>query len=69
MKMTRVIISYVLLTAAITVNNTHERPMSSAVIRAADCCGVPCPPLCPPSQTRYLMILKGPPTSRVIAEI
>ena len=51
MKMTRiVIISYVLLIAAITVNNKDERPVSSAVIRAADCCSI-CPPICPPVQT------------------
>jgi hypothetical protein len=48
MKMARIVtISYVLLTAAITVGGADERPVSSAVIRAADCCAPPCPPLCP----------------------
>jgi len=51
MKMARiVIISYVVLTAATTVGDTGERPVSSAAIRAADCCN-PCPPLCPPGPT------------------
>lgn len=44
-----VIISYVLLTAAIVVGD-NEKPVSAAGIRAADCCN-PCPPLCPPSST------------------
>jgi hypothetical protein len=51
MKMTRiVIISYVLLSAAITVSDAGKRPVSSVVIRADDCCN-PCPPICPPGQT------------------
>jgi hypothetical protein len=56
MKMARiVIISGVLLTAAITVGDANEKPVSSAVIRAAACCDL-CPPVCPnppnpPSQT------------------
>ena len=33
-----VIISFVLLTAAITVGDAGQRPVSPAVIRAADCC-------------------------------
>ena len=47
-----VIIFFVLLTAAITAGDTGKRPVSSAIIRAADCCN-PCPPLCPfpPGQT------------------
>jgi hypothetical protein len=45
MKMARiVIISFVLLTA-ITVGEV--KPVSSATIKAADCC-VLCPPFCPP---------------------
>jgi hypothetical protein len=47
MKMARiVIITYVLLTAAITVGNTDEKPVNPAVIKAADCCNT-CPPICP----------------------
>lgn len=47
MKMARiVIIAYVLLTAATIVGDASKRPVSSAAIRAADCCN-PCPPLCP----------------------
>ena len=50
MKMARiVIITYVLLAAAIMVGN-DERPVSPAGIRAADCCN-PCPPICPPGPT------------------
>jgi hypothetical protein len=50
MKMARiVIISYVLLTAAITVGG-HEKPVNLAVTRAADCCNYPCPPICPPAE-------------------
>jgi len=46
MKMTRiVIISYVLLAAAITFGD-DERPVGSATIKAGDCCEV-CPPICP----------------------
>jgi hypothetical protein len=52
MKMARIVmISYVLLTAAIRVGNTDETPAIPAVTRAADCCNPPCPPLCPPSPT------------------
>jgi hypothetical protein len=52
MKMARiVIISYVLLTAAITVGD-DEKPVSPAITRAADCCNYPCPPICPPGETR-----------------
>jgi hypothetical protein len=50
MKMARIVmISYVLLTVAITVGN-DKTPEGSAVTRAADCCN-PCPPLCPPGPT------------------
>ncbi|MBZ5491291.1 MAG: hypothetical protein LAO76_10205 [Acidobacteriia bacterium] len=46
MKMARiVIILYVLLTAAITVGS-DKKPVSSAVIKVADCCST-CPPICP----------------------
>jgi len=47
MKMARiVIISYVLLTTAITVGDAGKKPVSPAVIKAADCCST-CPPICP----------------------
>jgi len=48
MKMTRiVIISYVLLTATVTVSSADKKQVSPAIIRAADCCAPPCPPVCP----------------------
>jgi hypothetical protein len=50
MKMARIVmISYVLLTAAIKVGD-NETPAIPVVTRAADCCN-PCPPLCPPGPT------------------
>ncbi len=46
MKVARiVIISFVLLTAAITVGD-NEKPVNAAVIKVAVCCNV-CPPVCP----------------------
>jgi hypothetical protein len=46
MKVARiVIISFVLLTAAITVGD-NEKPVNAAVIKVADCCNT-CPPICP----------------------
>jgi|SwirhisoilCB2_FD_contig_71_1704293_length_425_multi_2_in_0_out_0_2 hypothetical protein len=46
MKVARiVIISFVLLTAAITVGG-DKKPVSAAVNNVAGCCNV-CPPICP----------------------
>lgn len=47
MKMARIVIISCVLTTTITVNNTDEKPVSPAVIRAANCCDI-CPPICPP---------------------
>ena len=47
MRIARIVtISFVLLTAAMTVGG-DEKPVSPAVIKAANCCDI-CPPLCPP---------------------
>jgi hypothetical protein len=52
MKIARiVVISFMLLAAAITVGD-DERLVSPTIIRAADCCPPPCPPICPPDQTQ-----------------
>jgi len=49
MKITSIVtIFFVLLTAAKTVGDAGKKPVSSAIIRAADCCTNPCPPICPP---------------------
>jgi hypothetical protein len=52
MKITSIVIIFlVLLTTAITVHDAGEKPVSSAIILAVDCCPPPCPPICPPGQT------------------
>lgn len=46
MKITHIVIIFVLLTGAITVGDVSKKPVSPATTKTADCCTV-CPPLCP----------------------
>lgn len=53
-----VLISFALLTAAITVGDAGARPVSTAITRVDDCCPPPCPPLCPPDPGSHILELK-----------